>query len=134
MSSGPQLKSRRLLQPIDNKLARLDAVSAWTEEPAQAQAESVTEQPLKRSVTQQEVVEPPTPQPAPENSAKGRSWASKEKEANATIQASFRITIAMHNRLKKAVQRLDNGTTMTDVIIQGIEAELSAIEAYLDKA
>lgn len=94
----------------------------------------MTEQPLKRSVTQQEVVEPPTPQPAPENRAKGRSWASKEKEANATIQASFRITIAMHNRLKKAVQRLDNGTTMTDVIIQGIEAELSAIEAYLDKA
>lgn len=60
-------------------------------------------------------------------------WASKEKPESAAIQMSLRIPVDLRNKLKRAVQRLDNGTTMTDVILQGIQAEIKAINAYLDK-
>lgn len=89
--------------------------------------------PLNGPVKAEEVSEVLTPQPTSEIAAKGRQWAEREKNDSAVIQMSLRIPVNLRNRLKKAIQQLDNGTTMTDVILQGIETELAAINTFLAK-
>lgn len=46
---------------------------------------------------------------------------------------SFRLPVDLKARMEDALYRLKDGTTMTDVIVQGIEAQVVALEAYLDK-
>ena len=133
MSNGPQLKSRRSLQPTDNKLARLEAVSNWTEEPAQDQAQVIKkeDEALKSSVRVAEPSEVLTPGPVRENARKSRSWTGKSKKVVVATQMSFRLPLALKERMEDALYRLNDGTNMTDLIVQGLEAEVAAIEAFL---
>lgn len=129
-----------MLQPIDNKLARLEAVSDWTEEPAQAQAEVV-----KPSTSPEVAVEVPTPQLSLEKVAETQPataakpaeedpWAVVRAITGPDKQASFRLPEEVHSRLKIAVAMLnDSKVSMTHVITKGILDQIDIIEALIEK-
>lgn len=129
MSNGPQLKSRRSLQPTDSKLARLEAVSSWTEEPAADQAKVVALEATKAAT------EPQTTPEAAETKEEGVDhWAAVRAIKGPDKPASFRLPEEVHSRLKIAVATLnDSKLTMTVAITQGILDQIAFIEQLIEK-
>ena len=129
MKNGPQLKSRRASLAVDDKLARLEAVNEWTEEPAQAQAEAVAQSPHQEA---QKPPEAPTSLPA-KPVEEDDPWAAVRALVGPEVQASFRLPAEVHSQLKIAVAMLnDKKVTMTQVIVKGILDQTAFIHARLE--
>ena len=128
-----QLKSRRQSDQLaQERLARLNSVDQWTEEPARAQAAALAQPPGEPAVETAE--EPPvaakTPVTVKRGSAGGSTQAApiqQNAEANEhMLVTTFRIPASLHTELKFVAGSIP-GESMTSILVRVLSAEVEVL-------